>query len=63
MMEHEGGIDTAREWAYKVRPLLENEAGMQGRRGKRVILVVVQVQEAYIERKIGGDKEAPNVFT
>jgi len=46
--------------------LFKNEAGTRGRirrRGKLHALVVVQVQETYTgrkNRKIGGDKEAPN---
>jgi len=43
--------------------LLENETGMRGRWDNERILVVVQGQEASIERKIGGDKEVPNVST
>ena len=34
--------------------LLENEAGMQGQRGKQVILVVVQGEEASTGRKDWG---------
>jgi len=39
--------------------LLENEAGTQGWRGKQVILVVVQVQEAYVKRKDWGQQRSP----
>ena len=49
--------------AFSASELLENGAGTRGRRDNERILVVVQWQEAYIERKIGGNKEAPNVST
>jgi len=39
--------------------LLENGAGTRGRRDNERILVVVQVQEAYIERKKWGRQRSP----
>lgn len=40
-------------------PVLENEVGIWGWRQKGHIFVVIWRKEAYIEEKIGGDKEAP----
>ena len=43
--------------------LLENGAGMRGWWDNKCVLVVVQGKEVCIEKKIGGNKEAPNVST
>jgi len=43
--------------------MLEIGAGTRGWWDNERVLVVVQGKKAYIERKIGGDKEAPNVST
>jgi len=55
------------KWVYQqIMPNVQdvgNQGGDTRTVGQRACMVVVQGKEAYIERKIGGDKEAPNIST